>query len=94
MFHDDQHGTAVVLLAGLYNAVKLVGKRLEDCKVELCGAGTSATRNIHERKDFIKMGKLNTVSKTLSRAMRSRISALPQAKREGTFTGIYFRIAM
>ncbi|OZB94461.1 NAD-dependent malic enzyme [Paenibacillus sp. XY044] len=41
IFHDDQHGTAVVLLAGLYNAVKLVGKRLEDCKIVLCGIGAA-----------------------------------------------------
>ncbi|MCD9021133.1 NAD-dependent malic enzyme [Cohnella silvisoli] len=41
VFHDDQHGTAVVLLAGLYNAVKLVGKRLQDCKVVLCGVGAA-----------------------------------------------------
>ncbi|CAM4319060.1 NAD-dependent malic enzyme [Paenibacillus alkaliterrae] len=41
VFHDDQHGTAVVLLAGLYNAVKLVGKRLEHCKVVLCGVGAA-----------------------------------------------------
>ncbi|WP_433619670.1 NAD-dependent malic enzyme [Paenibacillus cellulositrophicus] len=41
VFHDDQHGTAVVLLAGLYNAVKLVGKRLEDCKIVLCGIGAA-----------------------------------------------------
>ncbi|NOV04380.1 NAD-dependent malic enzyme [Paenibacillus planticolens] len=43
VFHDDQHGTAVVLLAGLYNAVKLVNKRLEDCKVVLCGIGAAGT---------------------------------------------------
>ncbi|WP_274365430.1 NAD-dependent malic enzyme [Paenibacillus thermotolerans] len=41
VFHDDQHGTAVVLLAGLYNAVKVVGKRLQDCKVVLCGVGAA-----------------------------------------------------
>ncbi|TLS50315.1 NAD-dependent malic enzyme [Paenibacillus antri] len=41
VFHDDQHGTAVVLLAGLYNAVKVVRKRLEDCKVVLCGVGAA-----------------------------------------------------
>lgn len=41
VFHDDQHGTAIVLLAGLYNAVKLVGKRLEDCKIVLCGIGAA-----------------------------------------------------
>ncbi|WP_127496733.1 NAD-dependent malic enzyme [Paenibacillus glycanilyticus] len=41
VFHDDQHGTAVVLLAGLYNAVKLVGKQLTDCKIVLCGIGAA-----------------------------------------------------
>ncbi|WJH35607.1 NAD-dependent malic enzyme [Paenibacillus aurantius] len=43
VFHDDQHGTAVVLLAGLLNATKLVGKRLEDCKVVLAGVGAAGT---------------------------------------------------
>ncbi|UQZ85903.1 NAD-dependent malic enzyme [Paenibacillus konkukensis] len=41
VFHDDQHGTAVVLLAGLLNAVKLVGKSLEQCKVVVCGIGAA-----------------------------------------------------
>ncbi|WP_028609859.1 NAD-dependent malic enzyme [Paenibacillus harenae] len=41
VFHDDQHGTAVVLLAGILNAVKLVGKRLQDCKVVLNGVGAA-----------------------------------------------------
>lgn len=41
VFHDDQHGTAVVLLAGLLNAVKVVNKRLEDCKVVVCGIGAA-----------------------------------------------------
>jgi malate dehydrogenase (oxaloacetate-decarboxylating) len=41
VFHDDQHGTAVVILAGLLNAVKLVGKKLEDCKVVITGIGAA-----------------------------------------------------
>lgn len=41
VFHDDQHGTAVVLLAGILNAVKLAGKRLQDCKVVLNGVGAA-----------------------------------------------------
>jgi malate dehydrogenase (oxaloacetate-decarboxylating) len=41
VFHDDQHGTAVVLLAGLMNAAKLVGKRLEDLKVVVVGIGAA-----------------------------------------------------
>jgi len=39
VFHDDQHGTAVVVLAGLYNALKVVGKRIEDLKTVLVGTG-------------------------------------------------------
>lgn len=41
IFHDDQHGTAVVLLAGILNAVKVAGKRLQDCKVVLNGVGAA-----------------------------------------------------
>jgi len=41
VFHDDQHGTAVVILAGLINALKLVGKRLEDVSVVISGAGAA-----------------------------------------------------
>ncbi|GAX88699.1 NAD-dependent malic enzyme [Effusibacillus lacus] len=41
VFHDDQHGTAVVLLAGLINAAKVVGKRLEDLKVVVVGIGAA-----------------------------------------------------
>ncbi len=41
VFHDDQHGTAVVLLAGLLNAVKIVGKKLEDLKVIFTGIGAA-----------------------------------------------------
>jgi len=41
VFHDDQQGTAVVVLAGLINALKIVGKKLEDIKVAVSGAGAS-----------------------------------------------------
>jgi malate dehydrogenase (oxaloacetate-decarboxylating) len=41
VFHDDQHGTAVVVLAGLLNALKVVGKRKEDVKVVTVGAGAA-----------------------------------------------------
>src|ERR1043165_2529444 len=41
VFHDDQHGTAVVVLAALINAVKLVGKRMEDVKVIVNGVGAA-----------------------------------------------------
>ena len=41
VFHDDQHGTAVIVLAGLMNALKVVGKRPEDVKVVTSGAGAA-----------------------------------------------------
>src|SRR5687767_8136486 len=41
VFHDDQHGTAVVVMAALFNAVKLVGKRMEDLKVVVNGVGAA-----------------------------------------------------
>ena len=41
VFHDDQHGTAIVVLAGLINALKLTGKKLADLKIVVCGAGAA-----------------------------------------------------
>jgi len=43
VFHDDQHGTAIVVLAGLINATKVVGKELKDLKVVVNGAGSAGT---------------------------------------------------
>ena len=43
IFHDDQHGTAIITLAGLINALKVVGKNKEDIKVVTNGAGAAAT---------------------------------------------------
>ena len=42
IFHDDQHGTAVITLAGLTNALKVVGKQLEDVRIVINGAGAAA----------------------------------------------------
>lgn len=41
VFHDDQHGTAVIVLAGIINALKLTGKKKENCKVVVNGAGVA-----------------------------------------------------
>lgn len=41
VFHDDQHGTAIVVLAGIINALKVTGKKKEDCKVVVNGAGSA-----------------------------------------------------
>lgn len=43
VFHDDQHGTAIVTLAGLINAMKVVGKQLKDTKIVVIGAGAAGT---------------------------------------------------
>ena len=43
VFHDDQHGTAIVVLAGLINALKVTGKTLDDCKIVCVGAGAAGT---------------------------------------------------
>ena len=50
VFHDDQHGTAMVVLAGLINALKVVNKKKEDCKVVISGtgaAGSSIIRHLY-----------------------------------------------
>ena len=41
VFHDDQHGTAIVVLAGIINALKVVNKKAKDCKVAISGAGAA-----------------------------------------------------
>lgn len=58
VFHDDQHGTAVVCLAGLINALKVVKKRLEDISVVISGAGAAG---ISIAKILLKTGANNIV---------------------------------
>lgn len=41
VFHDDQHGTAIVVLAGIYNALRFVGKKLEEARIVINGAGSA-----------------------------------------------------
>ncbi|GEL19074.1 NAD-dependent malic enzyme [Pseudonocardia asaccharolytica] len=43
VFHDDQHGTAVVVLGALRNALRVVGKKLADCRIVICGAGAAGS---------------------------------------------------
>ena len=58
IFHDDQHGTAVVTLAGLINGLKLVGKKLSDIEVVVSGSGAAG---IAITKLLMKMGLKNAV---------------------------------
>ena len=53
IFHDDQHGTAIVVLAGLINALKIVNKKIAESKIVISGAGAAATAVI---KLLIKAG--------------------------------------
>src|SRR4051812_23187356 len=43
VFHDDQHGTAIVVVGALRNALRVVGKQLSDCKIVVCGAGAAGS---------------------------------------------------
>ncbi|MPZ80139.1 MAG: NAD-dependent malic enzyme [Actinophytocola sp.] len=43
VFHDDQHGTAIVVVAALRNALRAVGKQLSDCRIVVCGAGAAGS---------------------------------------------------
>lgn len=51
-FHDDQHGTAIAVLAGLINALKIVGKKKENSKVVISGAGAAGTAVTYLLLDF------------------------------------------
>ncbi|WP_421118242.1 NAD-dependent malic enzyme [Aquihabitans daechungensis] len=59
VFHDDQHGTAVVTLAALENSLKLVGKRMEDLRIVICGAGAAG---VAIAKMLIAAGVTNIVA--------------------------------
>lgn len=58
IFHDDQHGTAVITLAGLINALKLIGKRLDEVKIVTSGAGAAGIAII---RLLISMGLKNVI---------------------------------
>ena len=58
IFHDDQHGTAVITLAGLINALKVVGKKIEDIKIVTSGAGAAGIAII---KLLMAMGLKNVI---------------------------------
>lgn len=62
VFHDDQHGTAVVVLSGIRNALKLTGKGAEECKVVMSGAGAAGTAIA---KLLLKAGFKNIVMRNI-----------------------------
>jgi Malic enzyme len=69
VFHDDQHGTAVVVLAGLINATKLTGRNLTDCKFVVIGAGAAGTAiikllNLYGAKNIVAVDSRGIVGKS------------------------------
>lgn len=79
IFHDDQHGTAVIMLAGLMNALKVVGKRLEDVKIVTSGAGAAGIAII---KLLVSVGAGNVVMTDRRGAIYSGRADLNPAKAE------------
>lgn len=73
IFHDDQHGTAVITLAGLTNALKVVGKKKEEVKIVTSGAGAAA---ISITKLLLSAGFKNIV-------MTDRRGAIYKGRKEG-----------
>lgn len=69
VFHDDQHGTAVVVLAGLINSAKLTGRNLADCKFVVIGAGAAGTAiikllNLYGAKNIVAVDSRGIVGKS------------------------------
>ena len=73
IFHDDQHGTAVVTLAGLINACRVTGRALEDVRVVMSGAGAAA----------VAISKLLLASGVRDLTMCDRVGAIYEGREEG-----------
>lgn len=79
IFHDDQHGTAVITLAGLINSLKLVNKKIEDVKIVTSGAGAAGIAII---KLLISMGLKNVIMTDRQGAIYKGRSGLNPIKEE------------
>lgn len=79
VFHDDQHGTAVIMLAGLINALKVIGKRLEDLKIVTSGAGAAGIAII---KLLVSAGAGNVVMTDRTGVIYNGRPGLNPAKQE------------
>lgn len=67
VFHDDQHGTAIVVLAGLINAMKVTGRNLKDCRIVCVGAGAAGTAimkllNLYAQPEILAVDSRGIVS--------------------------------
>lgn len=79
IFHDDQHGTAVVVLAGILNSLKLLGKKKEECRVVINGAGAAG---IAIAKLLLKAGFSNLILCDLQGILLKDGSGMNPAKEE------------
>jgi len=52
VFHDDQHGTAIICLAGLINALEISGKKIDECKIVCSGAGAAGIACMKLLEDY------------------------------------------
>ncbi|MDD5899950.1 MAG: NADP-dependent malic enzyme [Lachnospiraceae bacterium] len=92
VFHDDQHGTAIVVLAGIINALKVVGKKKEDCQVVVNGAGSAgiAISKLLLRYGFKKLilcdkaGMLSQKTAGLNWMQQEMVTVTNLEEREGT----------
>lgn len=75
VFHDDQHGTAVVVLAGLINAMKVTGRKLSDAKIVVVGAGAAGTAIIKLLHKYAKPRIFAVDSKGLISANRNDLNS-------------------
>lgn len=92
VFHDDQHGTAIVVLAGIINALKVVGKKKEDCQVVINGAGSAgiAITRLLLRYGFPHIcmcdisGILSPASKNLNQVQKDMLQYTNLEQKTGT----------
>ena len=79
VFHDDQHGTAIIVLAGIINSLKITGKVKEECKVVISGAGSAG---IAITKLLYKYGFTNILVVGVNGILYSDMSALNNAQKD------------
>lgn len=97
VFHDDQHGTAIVVLAGIINALKVTGKKKENCKIVVNGAGSAgiAISKLLLRYGFPnltlcdKSGILNKDSKDLNWMQQEMMKVTNLEEKSGTLADAF-----
>lgn len=84
VFHDDQHGTAIVVLAGLINAMKVTGRALKDCRIVVVGAGAAGTAIMKLLHQYAQPEILAVDSKGIVSKDRTNLNAEKQKLLEFT----------